>query len=757
MSSSSSKEEEVPTSLLDSLLELRESLVSEQENEHDDGSSLQQTMTFCQKLLQRDDLSPDIQEMVYDTWMKCAFEVEDYDQVLQLCQESNNDNKDVFAAYALYRLHKYEDASAKISSNNNNNHHYSDDLWGQHIKAQSLFRLWETQEALEHYMQILSSEENNKEEENTETITNALAVAHANQVPFTSTSSSSVKALVDRATTILANHPKEEDEEYPYDLAFNVATLQLLHGGTSSTASAMTYLQQARQACQEALEEEGCSTTDIQKELMPIVTNLALATAPQQQNQQQEDGGGGGGGGTAPTTTDTQSLDRDVWNVYDTLVNKTSTSTTLDTATKRLLNKEPPTNWTVLQKCIFSYNIALLSLRTGQHSHCRQALKQIASMLKKKRKKNKSKESGASSSSFLLWWQSRMDVMEAYCLVQEKKQEEALTFLQRQLLPLEQSPQTDDDEVQQSAVAYMKLHIGMLEGFDSQTCIALLEGLPPLIRDKRGVIATLASLYQETGQTPPPPATSSSSLDDASKAELSMAQGHYQEAAALYETLLLEEEDSSSTSASTRIMWKTQHVHALTYVDAPQAETLWEEVKNEWGDEDDDNSSDDDDDSDAGELLEEAELPRLKKPKSRASSSTSSTTVTTTTSSSNTTTTKKKKNHKSQESIMRRRAKRREAYLEAKGIPETQKPNPERWIPKHERYGRRRRGGGRHGGGGGASAKAHQGGGSQKDAAKLDAAARAQAKAAGMEDNNSRSTAHISVMAGGPKRGGRRR
>jgi len=569
------------------------------------------------------------------------------------------------------------------------------------------------------------------------------------------------KTLVDRATTTLANHKEEDDEEYPYDLAYNVATYQLLHGGTSSIASAMTYLQQARQACQEEKEEDGgFSTTDIQKELMPIVTNLALATATQQTLQPQEDGGGSSTTAVPPTTTDTkQSFDLDVWNIYEALHKRTSTTTTttmkatLDTATKRLLKKEPPTNWTLLQKCIFSYNIALLALRTGQHSHCRHALKQIESRLKKN-----------NHHPTFVWWQSRMDVMEAYCLVKEQKQEEALTFLQTQLSTFveQQHSKTtttttttsmEKDELYQSAMAYLKLHLGMmLEGTTTTTMtkesmIALLEGLPPLIRHKRGVMATLASLYHETGQPRPPQEDTdiTTTLDDASQAELYMAQGNYPKAAEFYETLLSNNTAEEEEEESRRLMWKTQYVHALTYVDAEQAETLWEELQKEWGDDEEEDDSDVSDD--AGELLEEAELPRLKKTKSRGASST--TVATTTGPSSTTTTTAKKK--KSHESILRRRAKRREAYLKAKGIPDTQKPNPERWIPKHERYGRRRRGNR-----GGGPAKAHQGGGSQKDAAKLDAAARAQAKAAGLLDDpstNARSTAHYSV-AGGPKRGG---
>ena len=108
----------------------------------------------------------------------------------------------------------------------------------------------------------------------------------------------------------------------------------------------------------------------------------------------------------------------------------------------------------------------------------------------------------------------------------------------------------------------------------------------------------------------------------------------------------------------------------------------------------------------------------------------------------------RKKNNR--ESILRKRAKQKEAYLkrlESEGrydpnkIPLT-KPDPERWIPKSQRsYNRRGRG--RGGGGGRYNNKSNvgaQGGGAgagmEKDAAKLDVAARVAAKASGGGDGS---------------------
>lgn len=113
------------------------------------------------------------------------------------------------------------------------------------------------------------------------------------------------------------------------------------------------------------------------------------------------------------------------------------------------------------------------------------------------------------------------------------------------------------------------------------------------------------------------------------------------------------------------------------------------------------------------------------------------------------------------ESTLRRRAKKREAYLEklqsdGKYNPDRPvKPDPERWIPKSQRsYNRRGRKGrskfvGAQGGG--------TGFGAEKDAAKLDVAARVAARAEGKETFSQFSTAHLSAVSSKTDRGVRKR
>ena len=113
--------------------------------------------------------------------------------------------------------------------------------------------------------------------------------------------------------------------------------------------------------------------------------------------------------------------------------------------------------------------------------------------------------------------------------------------------------------------------------------------------------------------------------------------------------------------------------------------------------------------------------------------------------------------------ILRRRTVKRMVYLkelESKGNynpDRPTKPDPERWIPKHERS-RSSRGGNRGGNRGGGrnnnkGLNSAQGGGSKLDADRLDAAAR---RAGRTPASSGPSSANLKVSSGGRK-GGRRR
>jgi signal recognition particle subunit SRP72 len=239
------------------------------------------------------------------------------------------------------------------------------------------------------------------------------------------------------------------------------------------------------------------------------------------------------------------------------------------------------------------------------------------------------------------------------------------------------------------------------------------------VRSKPAVLATTASLYHEAGESDRAAAVLRSANDSAVQADFMMSQGRYDEAAALYEKAV----DESDPSSTARL------VRALSYTDPSRAAKLWSEISPELVTEEEDGVD--------GADLEVKELPRLKTVRKSEILSQQ----------------QEVKSKKSHGAVLRRRARKREEYLTAlqeRGLYSAERPtqpDPERWIPKYERAsaGRRRRRRPPH--------KGAQGGLSDKDAAKLDVAARQQAAKAGVVD--SKSTAHMKVAGGG--KGGRRR
>ena len=107
---------------------------------------------------------------------------------------------------------------------------------------------------------------------------------------------------------------------------------------------------------------------------------------------------------------------------------------------------------------------------------------------------------------------------------------------------------------------------------------------------------------------------------------------------------------------------------------------------------------------------------------------------------------------------IRQKARKREAHLKklaelGKAVKDEAKLDPERWLPKSQRsYSKRGKKKNQFSGAQGV------GGGAAKDSLKLDAKARADAKAKGESVEGSRSTAHLEVAAGGKqsRRGGKR-
>jgi len=312
-------------------------------------------------------------------------------------------------------------------------------------------------------------------------------------------------------------------------------------------------------------------------------------------------------------------------------------------------------------------------------------------------------------------------------------------------------------------MAEVQLHMAqsLLDSGDTRAALALVENLAPCIRNRPGVVSTLTKMYMDMGRAKKATSLLSTAIPEEEKdedemenkalslrkfrsqkagADFKMQLGLYEDAAIMYETML-ESADGVGMEEEERLICMASLVRALSFFDSERAEELADRLT--------DLDMDEEVELD-GEELEKMELPRtnrirkliaVDRRQERADR-----------------TKTKSKNH---EARLRQRAKAREAYLvklqsEGRYNPsKPSKPDPERWIPKKQRsYNKRgRKGRGKFVGAQGA------GMGTEKDAAKLDAAARAAAKANDSGQGKSRSTAHMEVSSGGGnvRRGGKKK
>jgi len=287
--------------------------------------------------------------------------------------------------------------------------------------------------------------------------------------------------------------------------------------------------------------------------------------------------------------------------------------------------------------------------------------------------------------------------------------------------------------------------------------IEILSNLPSSIKTRPAVLGALSALYSQAGRedrveeiiellsSSPSAGGGGSGGGDADSARIKSAHfirsGRYGDAITVLRSAL----GTDDLSEEDRLELTARLAQALSYVDPAEAEELASSLQ------DGGESSVLPD----GEELEGRETPRLgkgasaigRKPGGAADGDGK----------------QSQEKKKKREAALRRRAKKREAYLaklEEEGrynADRPSKPDPERWIPKAQRsYSRRGRRGrqrfvGAQGGGTGA--------GADRDAARLDAAARAAAKRDGTAASPSKpSTAHMEVSGGGHgrRKGGRR-
>ena len=342
-------------------------------------------------------------------------------------------------------------------------------------------------------------------------------------------------------------------------------------------------------------------------------------------------------------------------------------------------------------------------------------------------------------------WVAQTDLLESELVrISESKGESSDDIVHGAIQNLDKAINAAGDK-DLGALSYSKsqllLHKAALsnEELKIDDTIEALETLPTPMQSCAGVKITLASLYGSSNNDDKAEQLLSGLGDDIALAEFRLGQGQYQQAIELLEGIL----DEQGSDAPMEVM--AMLVKALSYTDPDKAEEVGQSLLEATSVELD------------GEALESMEIPRFAKKAGDSSSKVRKTIAATGGGKGRVRLGERKK--KNRDVILRKRAKQREAFLsklEAEGRYDPKqnlKPDPERWIPKsqrsYNRRGRRSRNKGTGAQGGGAGA------GMEKDAAKLDVAARLAAN----ESSSGPSTANMKVSSSGNRKGkgGRRR
>ena len=200
--------------------------------------------------------------LVYEIYVKSLLHQQEYDKVLSLTPPVKDCRPvlEPLQAYAAYRLGQYDKALQ---------HSKGSDEIAPHVRAQTYFNRSETQKALDAYKQLMNSRKEDGDEDDDfllEVYTNAMAVLTANATPYEPGTGDS--KLRNKAHEFVV----QSSEVLPYDLAYNIASHDLLKADTlKDRQEALTLLKQAHRECRDINKDD----EKVRKqELEPMELNL---------------------------------------------------------------------------------------------------------------------------------------------------------------------------------------------------------------------------------------------------------------------------------------------------------------------------------------------------------------------------------------------------------------------------------------------------------------------------------------------------
>lgn len=649
----------------------------------------------------------------------------------------------------------------------------------RYLRAQSEFHLNRTEQGLAVYLQLLSGDsiDENDVESKMEVLTNALALIASSgctpSVGIDEKNDENISFWLEEAEAMLLSDDDDNDEvvgEMFSDLASNLGCIRFL---TNPTATDQNWLEEAADTGEDEAAKKGSpEQTNLQwskhfwyKDIEDVHYDVPVgATATT--------------AAAAASESNKMPVVQSVARVNQALLNENPDK----------LPVQPHPKWNLLQVRMYWYDRAVLQLKAGKHVECQDSCQSLKKTLsgassggKKKKKKTDAASSNAeatqavSRSPAAAWWEARADVVLACAQQAQSKHKDARARLAERLVVLRaaagSSSSSSSSLALDHAIAHVRLHQFVMEqqqqrqqkGGNKKTdrqehrseLLELMNDLPESIRSSPAAQLTMDDLQTAVDNATSGNKTSSTPKSPLEEAGVLFGEGRYEEACRLYESALSGGSSSNTDDDDETVVdSKLRYVQALAMSGRHEASReLWQSLESSL----DEETSPATESLPDGGALENKPLPRS----STAGNSIGKKLAATVGSNDDD---DDEESKPSREKILRRRAAKRAAYLkklEAKGKynpDRPSKPDPERWIPKHERSrsSRNNRGSNRGGGGGRNNNKglnSAQGGGSKLDAERLDAAAR---RAGRVPANSGPSSANLKVSSGGRK-GGRRR
>ena len=424
----------------------------------------------CRRWYQDDEVPSDVKSTILTIYLRSLLEdEEDYQQVVDICagQQQQQQKREEYA-YALYRLKDYRACLQLLDEMNDE----TSLLFCQHLRSQCHYRLKETQLALDVYQEIISKvkDDEHHQQEYMETISNICAVGIANDYY----QYDGIKSAVDQ---ILSSH-SSEDDDYPYELAYNYGMWSALQGKNNNEARSYLLL-----ALQHATNEE---------------ERMAIQFTLQQFSEDDEDSAS-----MYPHLN---------WVVQHQKNLSTNKATLLKPQDVTLLHLTPS------QVRKFWYNQCLISLpnmKKDQSVDDGFFLSLLDQLLSHVDSSTKKKKAVLASKCHELYWLTKVAILYHCYLtataVKKKKSKKKLqstvpTLEVMEQLLLEQNSESNNNEFDQELLDLSNIHLQLYKLQSQQKqqgtiaatpeTISILESLP----SRPAIQATLASLYQQSGQ-----------------------------------------------------------------------------------------------------------------------------------------------------------------------------------------------------------------------------------------------------------------